>query len=73
MWPHNSDADHLTPRILGGKDGPLRWFCRACSRSRGGEPREHAQKGAESRRQGTATCTQANGTKAGPQLALRVF
>jgi 5-methylcytosine-specific restriction endonuclease McrA len=35
MWPSNSDADHLTPRALGGNDSPLRWLCRSCNRSRG--------------------------------------
>jgi len=35
MWPHNSEADHITPRALGGSTGPMRWMCRTCNRSRG--------------------------------------
>jgi len=35
MWPGNTDADHIVPRILGGDSGPLRHMCRSCNRSRG--------------------------------------
>jgi hypothetical protein len=35
LWPTNSEADHILARVNGGNNGPLRWMCRACNRSRG--------------------------------------
>jgi hypothetical protein len=35
LWPHNSEADHVQARALGGINSPLRWMCRGCNRSRG--------------------------------------
>lgn len=35
LWPHNSEADHVLARALGGAAGALRWMCAPCNRSRG--------------------------------------
>ncbi len=34
-WVSALEADHVTPRALGGGDGPLRWAHRMCNRKSG--------------------------------------
>ncbi len=34
-WVSALEADHVTPRALGGGDGPLRWTHRLCNRKAG--------------------------------------
>lgn len=50
LWSKaQAELDHIVPRVHGGIDGPVRWLCRACNRSRGatlGNGLRKARKGA---------------------------